>query len=78
MCVGVVCVWSVCVEGGGLVCVGGCECVCVPGWCMGVNVCVGGVCVRRWCVCVCMVYVCGWVDGMYGSMHERETERQNS
>lgn len=38
--------------------------MCAPGWYLGVNVCGGGVRVRRWCVCVCMVYVCGWVDGI--------------
>lgn len=43
---------------------GGYERVCVPGWCMGVNVCGWRVCQEVVCVCVCMVYVCGWVDGI--------------
>lgn len=37
--------------------------VCVPGWCVGVTVCVDNVCVRRLCAYVCMLYVCvcgGW------------------
>ena len=47
------CVVCVCVCGVGSVY------VCAPGWCVGVTVCVCGVCVRKWYVCVCMLYVCG-------------------
>ena len=65
MCVGVWCVWSVCVV---CVCVGGCVC----GVCGGVCVCVGVRVprMRAWlggwmgvraCVCVACVCVHGWV-----------------
>ena len=63
MCMLYVCVWWVVY-------------VCAPVWCLGVNVCVGGMCVEcvgggSWCVwvggvCVCVpgwclgVNVCGW------------------
>ena len=56
-CVWCVYVWVVCVWGWcGWVCG---VCVCVPGWCLGVNVCGWCVCQGVVCVCVCGVCECG-------------------